>query len=147
MKTTVKIVNVNNVNQKNHLSRYGKQGQPWNSKDDKVLLECLQNAVQEGRSLVSGFRECSKLTDRTLRSTTIRYYQYLRPRFEEKVFVKFEKRPRQTFVKVEKTVHKDKKQTVSTTLDLHYATTKELFNKLSLEKKLQLISECISTSL
>lgn len=148
MKTTVKIVNVNNVNQKNHLSRYEKQGKNWNSKDEKVLLECLHNAVKEGRNQVSAFEECAFLTGRTIKSVSVRYYQYLKPRLKEPFYF-----PRgiRTCKKVRKTLVTPVKKQVTVVqpivLDLHYFTTKELFNKLSLEKKLQLISECISTSL
>jgi hypothetical protein len=141
MKTTVKIVNVNNQN--NRMSFSERHNVRWTHKDDNVLLRCLKDAVKESRTLVTALEECAMLTGRTEKSVRVRYYQYVKPTLKESFYFSKIRKPKsskQNFVKVEK-------QTTSTTLDLHYATTKELFNKLSLEKKLRLISECIACNL
>lgn len=146
MKTTVKIVNVKNVNQNNRMLSSQQYNMRWTRKDDNILIECLKDAVKESRSQISGFEECAMLTGRTVKSVSVRYYQYIRTRLKEPLNFPRGNRSRKP---VKKTVNKVEKQTtiIRPSLDLHYVTTKELFNKLSLEKKLRLISECIACSL
>jgi hypothetical protein len=150
MKTTVKIVN--NVNETRKRARKDFGNSLWNRKDETILKTCIKEAQKESRTLISAFRECAYLTNRSLKSVSARFYNFIKDDMIDSGEIKpFSRKYVPSYVakntlKVKK-VKEETNVTNTVIIDLHYATTKELFNKLSLEKKLRLISECIACSL
>ena len=149
MKTSINIVN--NVSETRRRSRKDFGKSVWNRKDETILKTCIKQAQKESRTLISAFHECAYLTNRSLKSVSARFYNFIKDDMINSGEIKpFSRKYVSNSVKNIVRVKKIEKETIGTntvTIDLHYFTTKELFNKLSLEKKLQLISECISTSL
>jgi len=150
MKTTVKIVN--NVGETRKRTRKDFGNSLWNRKDETILKTCIKEAQKESRTLISAFRECAYLTNRSLKSVSARFYHFIKDDMIDSGEIKpFSRKYVPSYVakntiKV-KRVKQETKVTNTVVIDLHYATTKELFNKLSLENKLRLISECIACSL
>jgi hypothetical protein len=106
-----------------------KTQRPWTSIEDEIMVSCANSALAKKQSLKEGFRKASSKINRTPEAISYRYYNKYGSNVSESSTVrrKSSRHP----------------QTVKNTESILFTTTKVLFQKLSQEEKIALITSSL----